>query len=235
MNKINIFLIVVIVFLLVAPAFAQPTNNFVGDAVLPAPNAAALGKYGDIPVSNYTGVPGVGVPIYTLQEGPLSLPVTLSYHASGIKVGELASWIGLGWSLQAGGLITRTILGLPDNDAFGYYDSGIDLTLDDEMIRKAGIGEIDAQPDLFTFNFNGYTGKFYLDANGAPFLMPQQDLVIEIGDFTHDFTHFIITTPDGTKYYFGDLPGNPLSLALKKAPALLTGITMEHQCPLPGT
>ncbi|MEO1519025.1 MAG: hypothetical protein AAFV95_28690, partial [Bacteroidota bacterium] len=81
---------------------SQPVNKLIGDVVMPAPNAASLGKYGDVPVSYYTGVPNIGVPIHTLQEGPLSLPISLNYHAGGVKVAEMASWVGLGWSLSAG-------------------------------------------------------------------------------------------------------------------------------------
>ncbi len=37
------------------------------------------------------------------QRRPLSVPIALNYHAGGLKVGETSSWVGLGWSLQAGG------------------------------------------------------------------------------------------------------------------------------------
>lgn len=69
----------------------------------PTPNAASLGKYGDIPVSHHTGVTNISIPIYTIQEGDINLPISLDYHSSGIKVDEVASWIGLGWSLNVGG------------------------------------------------------------------------------------------------------------------------------------
>lgn len=74
---------------------AQPVNNIVQATVMATPNAAALGKYGDIPVSLHTGVPDISIPITTLQEGPLSLNISISYHASGIKIAETASWAGL--------------------------------------------------------------------------------------------------------------------------------------------
>lgn len=68
-----------------------------------APNAAALAKYGDIPVSYYTGTSTVSVPLYTIQAGDIQLPIDLSYHTGGIRVNELAGWTGLGWTLNAGG------------------------------------------------------------------------------------------------------------------------------------
>ncbi len=90
----------------------DPTNLFP-----PSPTAAGLARYGDIPVSNHTGTPNINIPIYEVKTRDLSLPISLSYHASGIKVADLASWVGLGWSLNAGGVITRTIQSLPDEGA----------------------------------------------------------------------------------------------------------------------
>ncbi|MEJ7645923.1 MAG: hypothetical protein WKF87_15115, partial [Chryseolinea sp.] len=53
------------------------------------------------PISYHTGVPEISVPIYTIQEGTLSLPVSLRYHSSGIRVDEVVSCVGSGWSLNA--------------------------------------------------------------------------------------------------------------------------------------
>ena len=91
-------------------------TNFknVFNPVYPSPTASSLGKYADIPVSYHTGVPNISVPLYTINEGDLSLPISLSYHAAGIRVDEISSPIGLGWSLNAGGMISRTINGGPD-------------------------------------------------------------------------------------------------------------------------
>jgi hypothetical protein len=80
----------------------------------PSPNAASLGKYADIPVGYHTGVPDISIPLHELKEGDVSLPVSLSYHPSGIRVSEVASWVGLGWSLNAGGVITRAVQHTPD-------------------------------------------------------------------------------------------------------------------------
>src|SRR5882724_12246390 len=79
-----------------------------------SPNAASLGKYGEVPVSLSTGVPNINIPLYEVKTGNISLPISIDYHAGGIKVEERASWVGLGWSLNAGGVITRVCRGTPD-------------------------------------------------------------------------------------------------------------------------
>src|SRR3990172_4259797 len=89
------------------PQILLAQDNMFHDVIPRTPNAASLGKFGDIPVSYHTGVPDISIAIYNLKEGALSLPVSISYHSSGIKVNETASWVGLGWSLNAGGMISR--------------------------------------------------------------------------------------------------------------------------------
>ena len=75
------------------PAGQGSFTNF----VQPPPTAASLGKYVDFPVSYFTGIPSINIPIYDLKDGDAELPISLSYHASGIRVSEVASWVGLGW------------------------------------------------------------------------------------------------------------------------------------------
>jgi len=91
---------------------------------LPSPTAASLGKFGDIPVSLYTGVPDISIPLFTAKGRTLELPIVLKYHAGGIRVEEIAGWAGLGWTLEAGGAITRTVRGLVDESPGGYYFTG---------------------------------------------------------------------------------------------------------------
>jgi RHS repeat-associated protein len=192
--------------------YGQPANKYVKDAVMPTPNAAALGKYGDIPVSYFTGVPNISIPIYTVQDGALSLPIALSYHASGVKVGEMASWVGMGWSLNAGGMITRTVQGIPDEVyEKGYYAVGTKLEetsfsqISTQTTLDVANGFKDSEPDIFSFNINGYSGKFYIDAAHKPILVPLQDIKI---DFSTDFADFTLTTPDGSRFIFGKINRN---------------------------
>ena len=75
----------------------------------PEPNVATLGKYAVHPVNNYTGIPNINIPICTVQSGALQLPISLSYHSGGIRLNEESGNVGLGWALNAGGVITRSI------------------------------------------------------------------------------------------------------------------------------
>jgi hypothetical protein len=200
----------------------QSINRSLNDVSMPSANAVAYGKYGDIPVAQFTGVPNISIPITTLQEGPLSLPISLSYHASGIKVGELASWVGLGWNLNYGGQISRTVVGHPDEfltgSAMGWLKGGNALTrqraeteLNAANNTALGLSLLatkydqfavyDTEPDIFSFTAGNYSGKFYFDANGATVLIPKQDLKV-IKD-SGDLNNFTIVTPDGTRYLYG--------------------------------
>ena len=42
---------------------------------LPSPNVAALGLYGEIPVSKFTGMPDISVPIYEVPVGDFQIAV----------------------------------------------------------------------------------------------------------------------------------------------------------------
>ena len=80
----------------------------------PTPQAAAFARYGEYPVSYATGIPQISIPLYEIKLGAYTLPISISYHASGIKADDVASTVGLGWVLNAGGVISRSVQGAPD-------------------------------------------------------------------------------------------------------------------------
>ena len=82
---------------------------------LPSPNVAALGLYGEIPVSKFTGMPDISVPIYEVPVGDFKLPFSLHYHAAGIRPDQHPGWVGMGWNLNTGGVVSRTVKGKPDD------------------------------------------------------------------------------------------------------------------------
>jgi hypothetical protein len=207
----------------------QLPQNTLGTVTISSPTAASLGKFGDIPVSYHTGVPSVEIPFYTVQAGPLKLPVSLAYHASGIKVMEPASWVGTGWALNAGGVITRSVQGQPDEAGtssgaqldghfsnYGYnsyfYTSSFGGTIQDWQGFANGIK--DGEPDLFFFNFGGYAGKFYFRDDQTPVIVPEQDLqIIPSYSGGRSIDYFTIVTPDGARYTFGNSPNVTVGVA----------------------
>lgn len=202
-------------------ATSQPVNNLFGDVVMPSPNASALGKYTDAPVDLSSGIPQISVPIYNLTQGPLSLPISLDYHASGCKVAETPTWVGTGWALKAGGMVARTVLGVPDEFDAGFYYTGQNLNVAPNLPIPGSLSisilnnTTDGEPDLFFFSFPGYSGYFYIDYLHQPTLVPHQDLVIKFNGNntlgsspqTDRFQNFTIITPDGNNYIFGSVTG----------------------------
>jgi len=193
--------------------FGQQTDlmNFVPVS----PSAAALGKFGNIPVSYYNGLPTIEIPLYSIEQNGLNVPIKLSYHAGGVKVSELSSWIGIGWALQAGGSIIRNERGLSDDhNPLGFLRNGksIDennLTIGDYY--KAAKGNLDLESDEYIFNFPGGSGKFVFDQQASPLLVPFQAIKIYPLDYrgsiftsasSGDISGWRIVDMNGVQYFF---------------------------------
>jgi YD repeat-containing protein len=86
-------------------------------------------KFEEIPVGYYTGIPNVSIPITSakLKNGQ-TLEVKLDYHPANINANQEASDCGLGWSLIAGGTISRTVKGYPDESRLTFGDPSSELT-----------------------------------------------------------------------------------------------------------
>lgn len=191
----------IIFFLLCGVANAQEKNDYLP----PTPTAAALGKYVDAPISLATGTPEISIPIYEISIGNFKLPISLSYHAGGFRVEEESSWVGLGWSLQAGGVITRTIRGGADSgtrDAFFNNYTGQELSTQGgqsykDLFRLAQFHP-DGMPDLYIYNFTGHSGKF-ININGVK-LLPKKPILVTPGSLS-----FEIIDEQGNKYFFSEI------------------------------
>ncbi|WP_462249225.1 hypothetical protein [Ekhidna sp.] len=85
----------------------------------PSPEAAAFAEYGNHAISYYTGKPNISVPIYDISYGKLNHSISLDY-SPGIQVTQIASNVGLGWNLRAGGSVVRNVHNLPDDHTQGH-------------------------------------------------------------------------------------------------------------------
>ena len=182
-------------------------------SVPPSPNAASLSRFANIPVNLNVGVANISIPIYSLKNIDYSLNIELNYHASGNKVQDIASWVGLAWNLQAGGAITRTMRGLPDEEENGYCGtnqrgSEID-NLSESYLDNVLKGEWDAEADIFYFSFNGISGKFVLDYNGNPIFLNNEKNYHLVPAICQGSTNtWVLTDHNGYKYIFGKSEGH---------------------------
>jgi YD repeat-containing protein len=193
-----------ILFLLFTGTFGclKAQSNLSPTVIPPSPDAAALGKYGNQPVGLHTGIPDISIPLYTIKSPRLEVPISISYHASGIKVNEIASWVGLGWVLNAGGEVSRSVVGRCDEGQFWVGSpprrTANQITDTDYDYMSGMIWTMDPESDLYFYNFNGHSGKFFYKQNIAtPMLIPEAPLVITYNQ------GFIITDETGTIYKFG--------------------------------
>lgn len=173
------------------------------------PNAAAFAKSGDYKVGPISGRPEISFPIYTVESGNLKLPISLSYLASGIQVNQLSSWVGLGWSLNAGGIISRSVRGIPDDvSLYGWYAdkmSSDDLAHSSDYPLLKSYADLvrDSYPDFFSYNFGSKGGKFVFRKTTQKFeTIPFEPVDIFLQNGSAESNHFRITDNDGTKYFF---------------------------------
>lgn len=203
--------------LLLAMIFGQTrlAAQYAPKVIPPSPNVAALLRYAEIPVDYSTGVPNIEIPIYTVESGKLKLPIKLTYHASGIKVRDVASSAGLGWVVQAGGVVSRSTLGKFDESLNGFRSEndiasarsqatteGAQINLIEKLDNIFYRDLQDTQSDRYTYSFSGYTGSFRYDfTNGVQKKIPYRPIEISLLPASSGTTIQIIVE-DGTKYLF---------------------------------
>ena len=223
MKQCHFILLLGVIFSIIQRGQAQPSSSADPTAAIlpPSPSAAALEKYIDQTVDYASGLPNNSVPLYTMNFRGIQVPISLSYHAGGVRVDDMASNVGLGWTLHAGGAITRTVYGKADEDTNGFIAKGNQVPgsnsvpypgIQYDNMKLFADGSWDGQPDLFSFNFNGYSGKFFFDTTGAFLIHSVQDLKISYQKCTScppailpgSIIEFTILTPDGLKYVFGN-------------------------------
>lgn len=76
----------------------------------PSAEAQSLGSFSEIPVDLYTGTVNISIPIYTVTQNDIQVPISLSYHGGGIKVTDECGLVGLGWTLSVGGVNISTMI-----------------------------------------------------------------------------------------------------------------------------
>ncbi|SES29635.1 RHS repeat domain-containing protein [Pedobacter rhizosphaerae] len=237
LSKIPLILLAFLMGMFYSYAQVDPAKLPNPNPIIPSsPNAASLGAYGESQVSLYTGQADVTVPLYTIQVKGLSVPISLSYKPSGVKVESVASWVGLEWSLNAGGVITRQLVGMPDESANGYSSNharqeiaafmagGQSEAVSLDYLNRLSTGAVDAEPDVFFFNYPGGVGKFFFGYDGSIQEAPVKKNKI-VWVTVNGRTGWKIIDISGNEYYFLDREETAYTSATKAGAQTSIGTT----------
>lgn len=106
--QIQAYLLVFLIVLGVSGLYAQSVSHG------PSTDASSQITANNTPVTLYAGKPNINIPLHTIDAHGINIPISINYNATGVKINQLASQVGLGWSLNAGGVVTREVRGYPD-------------------------------------------------------------------------------------------------------------------------
>ncbi len=188
------------------------------DIIPVSPEAADVQKYTSYPVDYSTGIPNISIPLFEVKSGDIVVPITLTYHSSGLKPQEASGYAGTGWTLNAEPSVMRTIRGLPDdkytaasnqnqstNHAGLYYTRSRPTSVTGkEYIRKLADNEYDGESDVYSYTLNPGGGTFYMSSyNQRMVTFPRTHDNIEYGIQQSGMHWFKVTNADGLVYKFG--------------------------------
>jgi YD repeat-containing protein len=197
--------------------YTNPSVNFVP----PTPTAASFLQYGNTPVDLSSGLPTISIPIYTLVVDGVEVPISLSYHASGVKVDDISSVVGLKWNLNVGGAVYRTIKDLDDfkpagwirNNSETYFDGWVAahnepdppffINQFNQSNLELHVSGYDQWPDEFNYSYPGGSGDFIFTSNGDVLKASKNGVIIN-----KTAPGFEIKDQMGNNFLFANDPSN---------------------------
>lgn len=163
----------------------------------------------NVMVDYSTGIFHYHVPLFTLGDGTVQLPVSLDYAARGVREEDESGLVGYNWALNTGGVVTRTVRGgFADEGYRGYLHSSISKKkplYDDYMSVYKRLR--DGECDIFTAVFNGRTVRFVLGWDSEShhiYAIPLErtQVLIECESSGLQINGWIITDEAGNRYIY---------------------------------
>jgi YD repeat-containing protein len=219
----------------------------------PSANASEMVKIADVPVSAYSGAARINFPLFSIKSGQLTHDISLNYTGgAGIPVDQEGNWVGLGWDLSLGGVISRSAIGKNDETTTtpGYTtaarQTNLPLWTDANPTnwlntittcdkKNMGEGRMDMAPDMYFLNFAGYSARMFFDKNGAVFLSPYKAWKVSL----HATSGFTVIVENGTRYEFNTIehssasaetyPDDGTSISAGKSAWFLTRIVSANR------
>lgn len=161
-------------------------------------------------MGNSSGSPIKTIPLASLKGVNLSDGASLTY-TPGVKVNSYASQVGTGWSLSAGGGISRIINGHPDEIRVASFDNDdqkpvgyLDFAPNSSLLNSGSTANInladaldknileknDYSPDVFIISAPGLQASFVFNKEGvATVIGENQKIKVEVIFETRNFYH----------------------------------------------
>ena len=178
-----------------------------------SPTAYEIGRYGRTPASHFYGLPNISILLTEVRAKGHTIPVTISYNAGGHKPDQHPGWVGLGWSLHAGGSIIRITNGMKDemskleynaltnlgpNQHPGYLhrisEVQTDTNWNDEVtLAENSLPWMDREPDEYIINADGIHASFYITGEDKIAVVSRDESAIELESYE-------IADDSGTSY-----------------------------------
>ncbi|MDQ0966811.1 hypothetical protein QFZ20_002214 [Flavobacterium sp. W4I14] len=223
-------IILVFFVLIFYKTFSQQTPQIVP----PSPVTHEFEKYINYEVSMYNGLPDITIPLYSISLKGMEIPINLTYHASGIKYRQESGEVGVGWTLNPGYRVSRTVYGFPDEksakpsnamDSISFYnpdpmkrDKYLTRFMDPDMPEvpvNYGIAltdRLDGEYDIFNYSLPVESGAFAISDRSTKAIQTFEKSNIALNYSTglsnngqlNGILGFDIRDTKGNRYLFGE-------------------------------
>lgn len=220
--------------------FALTTFAQVKPKVIPpSPKSAEYAKYTNYSVTLYNGLPDISIPLYSINLRGLTIPINLTYHASGIKYKQSSGEVGVGWNLNPGYRVSRTVHGYADEKE-SMPSNFSEESINDRVLRDKYLSrflpllaldrpfatngqQLDGQYDIFNYNIPSEGGSFIISdrQNRSITTLEQSNVKVSFSTGAtgvgalHGITGFRFNDENGSTFYFGKEKVGSLSSVLE--------------------
>lgn len=193
---------------------ADPLSSILPQITPKSPNMAAFERFGVIPVSLNVGLAELSIPIFDIKIGNITIPIKLSAHLGGNKVGDNASSVGQSWALIAGGSAGRMVKGKPDENegvlANGIYNLDPYVysisCLTENLLTKLdyiSVNTDDNERDIFSVSSPTKNNTFVMTSPTKPFWLKPDSSKISFTMATNSIQSIKLTDEMGNNFTYG--------------------------------
>ena len=174
------------------------------------PGVSANIATGNKNVDPSTGILNFTLPLISETQDGYNVDVSIVYSGQGVKPANCTSRVGgKGWSLNAGGIVTRSVKGITndENDYKGILGNlNIGIGSQHPSFQEINAGLADAENDIFTASFGNNSINFIIEPQGNGYKvspLKSTDIKIEaLCSSSSEIQGWKITDIDGTIYIF---------------------------------